>query len=619
MTPGWCMGGVNVQVNPNTTGFNNPTGIYTDSVNDYLYVSDQYGSTYYINKYQLSTGTFISTLIGSNLAGPYQMTSDGTNFYVADWTRILKLDSAGVIAGWIGKVSLPPVAGNPGCNTLVTNANTPGWCLGGSAKHGMDETAVHQLSAIAIDADGNLLTGQYANFPVLKKWDASTGNHLGSTSLVTTSPSRWSVANDFAGYYGFDDNSFATPTGMFHDGTYLYVSDFNGRIKKINKATGQTMGWIGGITTSPTGGDSGCAGGAPMSLSPGWCLGALPNPWYIWNYIIPQASDGLMYQPTGMTSDGTYLYTIDYGWHRIQKFQISNGAYIGWIGGLGSNPFPATCTGSSGQFSTSGWCRGGTPSSGSGDGYLSNPSGIYYNGGYLYALDRGNHRISKYNSNTGAFEGWIGRVNTTPTSGCTTAVRGGYTYSGTGWCKGGTATAAIQGSDPGGGFRFNSYDGIVGDGTYLYIANEYNSRIDRFNMTTGAYHSSVSSRWDQYVNTWTNNPTTITWVGYRPYQLWADTNYLYGIGEGYAVWKMNISTGSMVGWKGAITPATPPSGGEPGCVGATSVTPGWCTGGSVNEGYTLGKFTGGARYITGDSHYVYVSDQNSHRVTRLPK
>lgn len=359
-----------------------------------------------------------------------------------------------------------------------------------------------------------------------------------------------------------------------------------------------------------------------MSLTPGWCLGALPNPWYIWNYVIPQASDGLMFEPSGMASDGTYIYVTDYAWHRIQKFQISNGAYIGWIGGIGSNPTPSTCTGVAGQFSTSGWCRGGTPASGTGDGYLNSPSGIYYYNGELYVVDTFNYRISRYNANTGAFDGWIGRVNSgvgLPSSGCTPASKGGYLYSATGWCKGGTPQVSIQGADPGGGYRFGIRHSITGDGTYLYIANDQNSRIDKFNLTTGAFVSAVNSRWDQYVNTWTSNPTTWGYIGYRPYGLYYSGGYLYGTGDGYTVWKMNATTGSMVGWRGAINPGNPHSGGDPGCLGATGYSPGWCTGGSWTEGYTMGKFTGAARFVTGDSNFVYVSDENSHRVTRLPK
>jgi hypothetical protein len=39
----------------------------------------------------------------------------------------------------------------------------------------------------------------------------------------------------------------------------------------------------------------------------------------------------------------------------------------------------------------------------------------------------------------------------------------------------------------------------------------------------------------------------------------------------------------------------------------------------VTEGYTMGKFTGAARFITGDANFIYISDENSHRITRLPK
>ena len=152
------------------------------------------------------------------------------------------------------------------------------------------------------------------------------------------------------------------PAGSWVDTTngYLYVTEIaNGRVKKINVANGATVGWIGGISSSPTGGAAGCAGAAAFGFSPGWCLGSLPNPNYLWNLMIAQSIDGLLRGPTGITGDGTYLYVTDASLHRINKYNMSTGAFVGWIGYIQTAPSggPVGCNGASGL--NPGWCTGG--------------------------------------------------------------------------------------------------------------------------------------------------------------------------------------------------------------------------------------------------------------------
>lgn len=82
--------------------------------------------------------------------------------------------------------------------------------------------------------------------------------------------------------------------------------------------------------------------------------------------------------------------------------------------------------------------------------------------------------------------------------------------------------------------------------------------------------------------------------------------------------KLNVTTGSMIGWQGAIYSGASPSAGDAGCPGATLVTPGWCQWGGTTFGYKMGQFAGSLR-ISGDSSFIYVSDENSNRLTRIPK
>ncbi|CAN5679552.1 hypothetical protein BH10BDE1_BH10BDE1_17300 [soil metagenome] len=642
LTPGWCTGGVSITVNPKTYlagggGFNDPVGMYILGSTMYVVHTDSGGT---VSRYDADTGAYIGLLpsLAYNWISPRNITSDGTYLYVADWTRLIQIDSTGLVNGWIGKVSNNnSMSGAAGCSSLQPNQNTPAYCLGGTSKAGIDETAFHNLTAIAYDGSGNVVTGQGDQFAAIKIFNATTGVYGGTLGTNSTSPSQWTNdATAFAQYFGNDDNSMYTPSSSYQDGTYLYVAEAdNARIKKFDIATGKLIGSIGAITTVPTGGASGCTSANAMGPSPGWCTGGLPFPYYVWNsfQLIPYTTDGIMRYPNGITGDGTYLYVIDKELDRIQKFNASTGAYIGWVGSVGSSAptgGAAGCIGRAQGLPAPGWCTGGTSQAGTGDGQYYDPTAITVVGGNLYVVDSSNQRVVSINATTGAFNGWIGRVNTAPTI-CTTASNGGYVVSTSGWCTGGTATNASQ-NDRGGGFYFwgNQRAGITNDGTYLYIANFYNIRVDKYSLG-GVWQGAVSTRQDIYTRTFSNDPTTVaSWGGVGcsyPVGIYAGTNYLYGVnynacnGTGTAgvAWKLTFATGTMYGWQGAINAGQSPTGGEAGCSGATNSTPGWCQGGQPTTGYRLGQFSSNLYSISGDANYLYLGDENTSRVTRLPK
>ena len=639
-TPGWCIGGGTSNVNPNTSlagdiplggGVNDPTFLYVDDTNNYLYVNHtDNGGTF--GKYNLATGAFLGNFKVNTFTSPYAMEFDGTYFYISDWNRIVKMDAAGVVYGWVGKVSNnTSMSGNPGCSTLVPNANTPGWCLGGSAKPGIDEQSAQTITAMAIDGNGNMLTGSY-QFPAVKMWKSSDGTYVGQMTMQSSSPPAWTTSQEFAGYQGYDDMSLNSPWGVYNDGTNLYVAEYDGsRIKKINKDTGQVIGWIGGITSSPTGGASGCVGATAMAASPGWCLGAWEFPNLLWNSgMIPTTTDGLIYTPTAITGDSTYLYVTD-SLNRVIRFNKSTGLSAGWIGFISSAPTGGAtgCNGASGF--TPGWCTGGTSTSTStSTGGMNGPVSIVYLSGNLYVFDSGNYRINGYNATTGAFLGWTGQIATTPTGGTGANCNKGAGFYTNGFCVGGTSAreSITLGSNPGGGFYPWGYqrtsNGLATDGTYLYVANGAESRVDKFSAA-GVYQSSFPAAWNSYTGAWTSNPTTWTWNNYSLDHIWVDATgtYLYGVGSanftgGNVVVKYNLATGAAVGWKGGIaaggSPTNPAS-----CVGATGVTPDWCQFGTSAWGYTMGKFSSYANGITGDANFVYITDFNTNRITRLPK
>jgi DNA-binding beta-propeller fold protein YncE len=103
--------------------------------------------------------------------------------------------------------------------------------------------------------------------------------------------------------------------------------------------------------------------------------------------------------------------------------------------------------------------------SGTGDGMMSGPMGVAVDSSHnLYVVDYNNNRIIKYNS-SGNFQGWIGKIATSPTggaSGCNGAAVGTLTP---GFCKGGGLLA--QALDSSGN---------------LYVGDDGNNRMIRFSV-----------------------------------------------------------------------------------------------------------------------------------------
>lgn len=637
ITPGWCTGGTTVTANPRTNpgAIRDPSGMVI--IGSTLYVSDESNGGV-IGRYDINTGAFIGlmTNLAFNWVSPRQLSTDGTQLFVADWTRLIQVDLTGLVTGWTGKVSNNNSMSGTGCTGLQPNDNTPGWCLGGSSKHGMDERAFHNLTAVAYDGTANILTGQGDNFPAVKIFNATSGAYGGSLGAKSISPTQWSNnADTYAEFHGFDDNSMFGPNGSYADGTHIYfVESSAARIKKVELATGRLVGWVGGITTVPTGGDAGCTSANAMGPSPGWCTGALFSPNYMWNALIPQTTSGIMNFPTGLAGDGTHLYVADKNLHRIHKFVMATGAYVGWVGRAGGTAPTGGAPGCIGITNTAapGWCTGGTWAAGSGNGELNEPTDVAVAGGQLYVMDSHNHRIARFNAVTGAFTGWIGRTNAAPSSGCTVASNGSYNVSTSGWCMGGTAQGA-SGNDRGGGFAFwgGQRGGLTSDGTSLYVANFFNIRVDRYSLA-GVWQGSFSTRQDIYTRSWSTDPATVaSWGGvgcsYPTDVYFGGDGFIYGTnynscnGSGTAgsLWKVNATTGVMLGWKGAIMAGNSPSGGETGCAGATISTPAWCQGGRPEAGFKLGQFSSNVYQLTGDAHFLYVSDQDNNRLVRIPK
>jgi hypothetical protein len=190
---------------------------------------------------------------------------------------------------------------------------------------------------------------------------------------------------------------------------------------------------------------------------------------------------------------------------------------------------------------------------------LDGVAGLTFANGYLYAADRYNSRVVRYEATTGAYKGWIGLVYDAPTGGapgCGGLAPLEFTP---GWCLGGRPMFAS--TRPG----FAETIGVFADGPDLYVTDSAN-----------------------------------------------------------AVQKLTLSGDAVtpVGWRGRVL--DPLTGGDPGCASTPlgGFTPGWCTGGTA-DGEPGPSDPIGALYnvslITGDATYLYIADAGNHRILRFPR
>jgi hypothetical protein len=254
--------------------FNNPLGITTDGTN--LYVTDYNNST--IRKIVISSGV-VTTLAGTagitgtdNGTGtaakfnyPADLTTDGTNLYVADTfnhtIRQIVISS--------GEVT-----------TLAGTAESSGYsdATGTSARF---------YQPFGITTDGtNLYVADKKNHRIRK--------------IVITSGAVTTLAGD--GYANSSTNAdngtnatIGEPEGITTDGTNLYVTGFyRHEIRKIVIASTSvtTVAGAGGISSSDYGSADNTTG-----------------------------TDALFKQPTGITTDGTNLFVADYANSTIRKIE----------------------------------------------------------------------------------------------------------------------------------------------------------------------------------------------------------------------------------------------------------------------------------------------------------
>ena len=306
----------------NATGtaasFNKPTGITSDGNN--LYVAEY--SNHIIRKIVISSGE-VTTIAGQNSTGsndgtgtaakfhyPHDLTTDGTNIYVSDYSN----DTIRKIVISTGEVTtFAGVAGSPGfINGTGTEARfeEPWGITTDGTNLYVAERKNNSIRKIVIStqvvstlaggsggfADG---TGTSAKFWKLKSittdginiFAADSGNNrirkiVISSGVVTTLAGSGTGSADGTG----TGASLYAPAGIVTDGTNLYVaSQGNHNIRKIVISSGVVT------TIAGSAGNDGTTDGS--------------------------GSDARFEAPMGITTDGTYLYVSDRSNHTVRKIE----------------------------------------------------------------------------------------------------------------------------------------------------------------------------------------------------------------------------------------------------------------------------------------------------------
>lgn len=391
-TGGWCYGGTSDTTAGSGNGmFNFATGVAVDAKNDNFFVADTQNNR--IQKFVLSTGAFV---------------------------------------GWIGKIKT-----TGGTCTAGVGNFTGGWCSGGTsetANTGIGNGMFNLPYGIAVDSANNFLyIADSANHRI-QKFVLSTGAFVGWVGRIAVGGGTCTagVGNFTGGWCSGGSSGTGTGNGMFNAAYHLaidvpndlmYVPDGNNhRIQKFTLSTGAFVGWLGRQTAN--GGT--CTAGSG-NFTGGWCSGSTGQ---------TGTGNGMFNTPVSVELDtlNNVMLVSDANNSRIQKFTLSTGVFVGWLGKISATG--GTCNAGANLF-TGGWCSGGTSTSGTGDGMFNATGDMAINvgGNALYVNDRLNGRIEKFVLSTGAFIGWIGKIATTGGS-CTT----GANLFSAGWCQGGTST-----------------------------------------------------------------------------------------------------------------------------------------------------------------------------------
>jgi protocatechuate 3,4-dioxygenase beta subunit len=593
-------------------------------------------------------GTSAAGSADGQFNGPTSLAVYSGKLYVAEYSnhRIQKIDLAsGAPEGWVGQAATtPPASGQLGtCSSLpAVGAKTPGWCLGGTSQvskrnQGNLSTNPSEVAPpdegfynpMGVATDGTYLYVGDGNNYRIARLTLSTGAFAGWVGYVyrTTATSPTSPAQSSGNYTttwtsggvteARSTNGFGQVNTVIADSGILYITDNQHRVIRIRSSDGLDLRWIGRAGTSPTGGYTGCSSTPVSGTNPGWCVngggGRYGN------------TSGTFYNPAGMAVTATKLYVTDSSNFRIQRFDLTNGSFDGWIGG-GNVP---AAKWSRGYVAGSAASRGGIDDYSFGD-ITGAFAGITMNSSHIFLSDVNWHRIKKYNRNEGSFVGYIGQIQSSggfyPT-GPDACV--GYTSGMTpDWCTGGgrtTSGAGIHG--------YNNPYNVTADSTYVYITNYSNHRIDRVRSSDALYLgwlgqvSTTPTDGDpSCLNTNSPSPSPDWCIGgaasagstngkfNAPRVVFYDSaqTVLYAIDNTSRIMKIDPTNGAFLAVTGGMTAGT-------GCTVTNNVAAGWCTDATGNSGTSRYGGLNAASAMATNTGYIFIADSSNNRIARFDK
>ncbi|MES2767504.1 MAG: invasin domain 3-containing protein [Bdellovibrionota bacterium] len=369
------------------------------------------------------------------------------------------------------------------------------------------------------------------------------------------------------------------------------------------------------------------------------------------NEMVADDTNGL-YNPQDVVADGNYIYAVEATYNRIVKYDVVLNEVVGWIGHVGSTEgisaydSSASCNNLNPTLGdlTPVWCKGGRSNTVT----AALVTGLKYitvDSTYIY-VTAGSHRILRFNKDTGAYGGWIGRILASPATGPCASSNG---LAAPGWCVGGTSqTGTLDG-------MLNNPQSIVHYGGYLYVMDYANQRLQRFVASTGAaagwvgLTNAAPQNWAGQLATcspipatndstpgWCLSGTTGTAKASDRYNLstnpvevaapnegfknaiglTTDGTYLYvGDSGNVRVVRIDLTSGAFSGYIGSALTRTLPTNIPSPATLASTYTSNWTTNGITYPRDTTNGF-GTIRGLTTDGTYLYITD-DYHRLMRV--
>lgn len=587
----------------------------------------------------------LSTPVDITILGGYLFISDNGNHRIQRWT------TAGVYSGWFGRINASPsatptaplpaqAAGCSGATNLTTN-----WCIDGTAQSlnrqvgnvGATLTTEGFNGPMYLQNDGtNIYFSDWGNNRLIRlnpttlamDFIGRIGNSLNNpSSPVQTDGAHtngWSTAGyssgDTAGPSGYGERWY----GFFIDSGKFYAANLWHAIFRLDLADGQNGRWIERVSSTPTGGAVGCSTAPVMGHTPGWCSGGAWNRASISNSGFLEVRSVVVYDNSGTKE----VLALDRYNHRIQRFNATTGAFIGYMGfaNVAVNQWTTTSPSGSQYFAS----RGYSENSFFNNDIVSSITGI---GDDFYVNDMRSGRLRRFNQRFGQSNGWSGTFDWTNGTlpNAPDACLGITSGATPGFCTGGYRQ---QNSATAQGNNYNNPTAIVTDGTYYYVGHASSNRVDKYLVADNGYVG-----WTGRVNTTPTDgeagcvglsnpsPTNRWCIGGAPLgsNSFAGFNggifgMFYDSDSGYVfvtdqsrLHRLNPSTGVIDAVIGHIAAA-----GAVGCTITSNTPSGWCTAGNAAGGGT--DAFGGLQEPYGvwaDATYLYVAD--NHTVRRYNK